>query len=248
MKASIAIGALALLLAGCGEGTGGNSTAGGGSSATPAAVPAPNGGDWTQTVSQTAEGGFVMGNPDAKVKLVEYASMTCGHCAEFAARGEQPLIDKYVKTGLVSYEIRNFVRDPADIAAAVLARCNGPAAFFKLSDQMFASQQEWIGKLQAMSPADQQRLQAMQPLQAVQAMAEQAGLIDFVRVRGVPTQKAQQCLSNEAELNRLVQMQQKAVTDVPNFPGTPTFTINGKLAENAGTWEALDPQIQAALG
>jgi protein-disulfide isomerase len=248
MKAVISGGvfALALMLGGCGEGDkGGNAAAG--TSAGPAAIPAPNGGDWTQTVTQTAEGGFVMGNPAAPVKLVEYASMTCSHCADFAETGVQPLIDRYVKSGQVSFEVRNFVRDPADLAASLLARCGGPGPFFKLTDQMFAAQEEWIGKLQEMSPADQQRLQSLQPQQAVGAMAEQAGLVQFVRVRGIPAEKAQQCLANEGELNRLVQMQQKAISDIPNFPGTPTFTINGEVAENAGTWAALEPKIREAL-
>jgi protein-disulfide isomerase len=247
MKAVISTGALtlAMLLTGCGDsGSGGNTSAGSG---TPAAMPAPNGGDWTQTVSQTPEGGFVMGNPNAPVKLVEYASMTCSHCAEFSETGARPLVDKYVKTGQVSYEIRNFVRDPADLAAALLARCSGPGAYFALTDQMFAAQQDWIGKLQQMSPAQQQALQAAQPQQVVGAMAQQAGLVDFVRVRGVPAEKAQQCLANQGELNRLVQMTQKATTDLPNMPGTPTFVINGDMVESAGTWEALEPQIQAAL-
>ena len=248
MKASISIAALALLLAGCGDqgGETGNGSAASGPAA--AAIPAPNGGDWTQTVSPSAEGGFVMGNPNAPVRLVEYASMTCSHCAEFSETGAQPLIDKYVKTGQVSFEIRNFVRDPADLAAALLARCGGPGPFFKLTDQMFAAQEEWIGKLQGMSQAEQQQLSALQPQQVVGAMAERAGLVQFVRVRGVPAERAQQCLSNEAEINRLVQIQQKAVQDNPSFPGTPAFLINGKLAENAGTWEALEPKIREALG
>ena len=250
MKSSISIGALtlALLLAGCGgkEDSGGN-TATTSNAPTAAAIPAPNGGDWTQNVSQTADGGFVMGNPDAPVKLVEFASMTCSHCAEFAETGIEPLTEKYVKTGLVSFEIRNFVRDPADLAASLLARCGGAPPYFQLTEQLFAAQQEWIGKLQAMTPAQQQQLQGLRPQQAVGAMAEQAGLVQFVRVRGVPAEKAQQCLANEAELNRLVQMAQKATKDYPEFPGTPTFIINGELAQNAGTWAALEPKLQAAL-
>jgi protein-disulfide isomerase len=248
MKAVISTGALtlAILLTGCGEsGGGGNATAEKGAS--PTAIPAPNGGDWTQTVAQTPEGGFLMGNPNAPVKVVEYASMTCPHCAEFSHSGAQPLIDKYVKTGQVSFELRNFVRDPADLAASLLARCSGPGPFFQLTDQMFAAQDEWLGKLQAMTPAQQQQLQTLPPQQVVGAMAEQAGLVQFVRVRGVPAEKAQQCLSNQAELDRLVQMAQKATQDHPNFPGTPTFLINGQLAENSGTWEALEPKIQEAL-
>ena len=74
-------------------------------------VAAPNGGDWTKMVTQTPEGGFLMGNPQADVKLIEYGSMTCPHCAEFAEKDAPALIDKYVKSGRVSFEYRNFVRD-----------------------------------------------------------------------------------------------------------------------------------------
>jgi protein-disulfide isomerase len=237
---------LALLLAGCNDGGQGNST--GGNKAGPVAqIAAPNG-DWTQIVAPTPEGGFVMGNPNAPVKLIEFASMTCSHCAEFAATGEQQLIDKYVKSGQVSFEIRNFVRDPADLAAAMLARCGGPTPYFKLTGQLFAAQNQWLGKLQSMPAAEQQRLQGLPPQQVPGQIAQAIGLIDFVRIRGVPTEKAQQCLNNEAELNRLVSLQQDALTKYPNFPGTPTFIINGKMAENAGTWATLEPQIRAAIG
>jgi protein-disulfide isomerase len=238
---------LALLLAGCGGDEAGNGSAT--ASAGPIeAIPAPNGGDWTQVVAATPEGGFRMGNPDAPVKLVEYASMTCPHCAEFAAEGVQPLTDKYVKTGRVSFEIRNFVRDSADIAAAMLARCGGPTPYFKLTELIFGAQDQWVSKLQNMPQEEQQRLQTLPPAEAVRTMAEKAGLIDFVRVRGVPASKANQCLSDKAEIDRLVAMAQKATSDYPDFPGTPTFTINGKIAPQSGTWEALEPNLRAAIG
>ena len=253
MKSIFPAGAVAaaLLVAGCGGSgagsAGANSSDSATGGATVAAVPAPDGGDWTQSVSQTADGGFVMGNPGARVKIVEYASMTCPHCADFSENGLPALTEKYIRTGQASLELRNFVRDPADLAASLLARCSGPAAYFKLTDQLFADQEQWIGKLQTMSPADQQRLQTLPPQQAVGAMADQAGLIDFVRLRGIPEAKARQCLGNQAELKRLVGMTQKATSDHPNFPGTPTFIVNGELAENTGTFAALEPKIQEAL-
>ena len=66
-----------------------------------------------------------MGNPNAEVKLVEFGSMTCPHCAEFDEQGGKPLIDNYVKNGQVSFEFRNFVRDPFDMTASLIARCGG---------------------------------------------------------------------------------------------------------------------------
>jgi protein-disulfide isomerase len=248
MKAFFGTGALtlALLLSGCG-GEGGDKGSTGNSSAPVASIPAPNGGDWTQTVSATPDGGFVMGNPNAPVKLIEFASLTCHVCKEFSEQGEPQLIDKYVKTGQVSFELRNFIRDPADLGAALLARCGGPGPFFKITDQMFAAQDEWLGKLQKMSPADQQRLQGLPPQQQVGALAQQAGLVDFVRVRGVPTQKAQACLADQQALQRLVDGTSQANQRF-QVQGTPTFVINGTTVENAANWATLEPQLRKAIG
>src|SRR5919112_6429232 len=69
-------------------------------------VAPPKGGDWSQVVNPTSANGFVMGNPNAKVKLVEYGSLTCPHCAEFDEKAVPALIDKYVKSGQVSWEFR----------------------------------------------------------------------------------------------------------------------------------------------
>ena len=237
--------AMALTLAGCGEGAGTKAT--GGDGATTAAIPAPNGGDWTTTVSQTPDGGFVMGNPNAPVKLVEYASLTCPHCADFAETGTPKLVDQYVKTGQVSFELRNFVRDPIDLTATLISRCGGATPYFKLTDQLLADQAGWTAGLQALTPAEQQQFQAMRPNQVTGALAEKLGLIQFARVRGIPAEKAQQCLANQSEIDRLVEMGQRATTQYPEFPGTPTFIINGEMVKNAGTWETLEPKIREAL-
>ena len=255
MKAILTTGALAaaLALGACGEGgsdsaaTNGSDSATGGTAPAARATPAPNGGQWAEVVSQTPAGGFVIGNPNAPVKIIEYASMTCPHCAAFSEEGLPQLTQKYINTGQASLELRNFVMNGADLAASLLARCSGPGAYFKLTDQMFADQEQWAQRLQAISPADQQRLQAAAPGEAATFMAEQAGLIDFARMRGIPEAKARQCLTNQQEIDRLVSMQQTAIQEYPNFPGTPAFIINGELAENTGTFAALEPKIQEAL-
>lgn len=249
MKAVLKSGsiALALALAGCGggNGDGGNATA---AAAGPIEqIPAPNGGDWTSMVTQTAEGGFLMGNPEAPVKLVEFASLTCGHCAEFSENAMPELTERYIKSGQVSLELRNYVRDPADIAAALLSRCGGATPYYKLTEQMFAAQGEWLGKLQAMSPADQQRLSTLPPQQAMAAVAELAGLDQFVRVRGIPAEKAQACLADEAALDKLMQMN-NAANQQYQVAGTPTFLINGEVVENSADWTTLEPALRKAIG
>ena len=238
--------ALSFLAAGCGEGGTTNQAAGGETAVKTAPTPAPNGGEWADVVSQTEAGGFVMGNPNAPVKVVEYASLTCGACGNFAANGAPKLIDQYVKTGQVSFEIRNFVRDPADLAAALLSRCGGAGPYFQLTDQLFAAQEDWLGRLQTMSPAVQQQLQTMPPERVAATLADQAGLVQFVRVRGVPAEKANACLADQAALQKLVDMGGAAQSE-HQVSGTPTFLINNEVVEGS-TWEQLEPRIRAALG
>ncbi len=212
------------------------------------AVPAPAGGDWSQSVVATAAGGFLMGNPKASVKLVEYGSMTCPHCREFDEAGLRPLIDKYVKTGRVGFEFRNYVRDPFDLAAALVARCNGPKAFFPLTRALYKDQPNWVGKLQTVTPAQQQSLATLGPDRQFVEMAKLAGFQQWAAQRGLPSAKSNACLANETEINRLVQLTSDANTEFPQFPGTPSFTINGELLEKTANWAALEPKLREAVG
>ena len=237
---------LSLLAAGCGDGASTNQASGDGAAPKAAMTPAPNGGEWSEVVSETPEGGFIMGNPNAPVKLVEFASLTCGHCAKFSAEGVPAVIDKYVRTGQVSFELRNYVRDPADLAGALLSRCGGARPYFQLTDQLFAAQADWLGRLQNMSPAVQQQLQSAPPEQVAATLADQAGLVQFVRVRGVPTDKANACLADKAALQKLVDMN-SAATQKYQLTGTPGFLINDQLVE-AGDWAQLEPLLRAAIG
>jgi protein-disulfide isomerase len=207
------------------------------------AVAPPEGGDWTKMVTQTPEGGFRMGNPNADVKLVEFASMTCPHCAEFSENGDPQLIDKYVKTGRVSFELRNYVRDPLDLSMALVARCGGPERFFPLTDALFKSQDEFFQRVQA-APAAQQEAAAQSP----QGYAQLAGLQQWAAQRGLPSARSSACLASQQEAERLVQMSTDARTQYPQFAGTPSFALNGELLENASTWETLEPKIRDALG
>jgi protein-disulfide isomerase len=213
---------------------------------TAAAVPAPNNGDWSTIITKSPEGGFVMGNPNAKVKLVEFGSMTCPHCAEFEERGGKALIDSYVKKGLVSWEFRNFVRDPFDMTATLLARCGGEANFFGMTRTLFHDQRDWVAKLQAADQTKLQQLQDMPPAQRFSTIADLADLKTFAAQRGVPRAKADQCLANEADANQLVQMNADAISSY-SIPGTPSFLINGTLAAETATWETLEPKIKEAL-
>ena len=211
-------------------------------------VAPPKGGNWTMVVNATPAGGFMMGNPNAKVKLVEYGSLTCPHCKAFDDEGVPTLIGKYVKSGQVSWEFRNYVRDPFDLTASLIARCNGAKSFFPLMRALYDNQMGWVGKIQATPQAQLESLQDLPPTKEFVQAAKFAGLQDFAAARGVPVAKSDQCLGNESSINQLVQMTSDATNQFPNFPGTPTFVINGKMVENTATWALLEPQLKKALG
>ena len=211
------------------------------------AVKPPKGGDWAQLVSQTPAGGYAMGNPNAAVKLIEFGSMTCPHCMEFDEVGVPALIDKYVKTGQVSYEFRNYVRDPYDLAGSLIARCNGAKGFFPLTRAMYKDQPNWVAKLQTVPPAQAQAISALPPSRQFVEIAKLAGFQQWAAMRGVPSAKSTACLTNEAEVNRLVQMNSDATAQYPDFQGTPTFIVNGEMVKGS-TWKVLEPEIRKALG
>ena len=212
-----------------------------------AAVPPPEGCDWTKMVVKTPEGGFLMGNPDAKVKLVEYGSMTCPHCAEFA-EASKALVDNYVKSGNVSFEFRNYVRDPFDLTASLVARCGGEQSFFPLTEAMFASQDEWFEKLQAVPQEQMQSIMTLGPQRQFLEIAKLAGFQQWAAQRGLPSARTTACLTNEQDVNQLVQMNGDTTTQYPQFQGTPSFTINGEMLDRTASWEALEPQLREALG
>jgi protein-disulfide isomerase len=230
-----------ILLAACGQQAGDTPKAAG-----PVVnVAPPAGTEWVTTVVETPDGGMQMGNPNAPIKVVEYASMSCSHCAEFSEKASEPLKSKYVATGKVSYELRNYVRDPMDLTATLLARCGGPGPFFPLAEQMFADQANWFTKVQAMTPAENQAMAALPPAQQMSKFATMLGLDNFVRQRGISAEKANACLANQAETDKLVKMRDRANTEF-NLQGTPTFLINGQVQQQTGTWEQLEAKLKAA--
>lgn len=248
MKKFLALALLPLAIAACSKGDGGNAsaptpTAPAGSVAT---VAPPAGKTWIEVVEKTPEGGYRMGNPDASIKLIEYGSRMCPTCGNFGRTGMQPLENTYVASGKVSYEFRDYlVHGVIDLPPTLLGQCVDKAAFFPLLEQMFQNQQSFSDKLQAM-PADlQQKLQTMQPAQAVTMLGEQMGLIDFVKQRGLPEAKARQCLADMKMIDALTKSTQDA-TASGAVTGTPTFMLNGRKLDNAVSWDDVEKALKAA--
>jgi protein-disulfide isomerase len=105
-----------------------------------------------------------------------------------------------------------------------------------------------VETVQKTPPAQLEQLQNLPPSQQFPALAKVAGFQDWAAMRGVPVAKSSQCLSNENSVNQLVQMTSDATTQFPEFQGTPTFVINGKMLEQTATWDKLEPQLKSAVG
>jgi protein-disulfide isomerase len=199
--------------------------------------------DWSRTVVATPEGGFRMGNPAAKVKLVEYGSLACPHCRHFEETGYKPLVQGYVRTGRVSYEFRNLLLNAPDISVSLLAHCAGPARFFSMSQVVYATQPQWFDRIAKMSDAQKAEIEKMSDVQRTVRLGEIAGFQQIAARFGVAPPRARQCLSDPKGLERLLNMT-KAAEDA-GINHTPTFLINGKVTD-AATWEQLEPQLKKA--
>ena len=207
----------------------------------------PPGGTWADVVNATSAG-VMMGNPNAKVKLVEIGSLSCPHCRLFEEEGLPSLIEKYVKPGKVSYEFRPYlIHGPIDMAANLIVRCNGTKSFFPLVEALYKDQDKWMAKVEAAPQDKLEQIQNMPTNQIFVAMADVLGLQDWAAARGVPQAKSNQCLSDQQAIDKEVQVTSDVNSQFPAFQGTPSFVINGKLLTDVGTWDKLEPQLQDAL-
>lgn len=234
------------LVAGCGQGGSGGSAP---SAPTGSAngKAAPSGEQWVDVVSKTPDGGYVMGNPDAPLKVIEYGARSCPHCAHFDKEGFPALKANYIASGKVSYEFRDFpVHGPLDIPSILLGQCVETAQFFPMLDQMMRNQDTLLGDLEKkLTPADQQAMQTKSPNDVATMMAEKLGYLDFVKQRGVPEAKARACLADKAALDTLAKNLQTADQQF-QVAYTPTFILNGKKLDGVDTWEKLEPALKKA--
>lgn len=200
---------------------------------------------WSATVSTNGIGAHVVGNPAAKVRLVEYFSYTCGACANFAKTGSLPLKTQYVDKGTVLFEYRNLVRDPVDMTAALLARCGGPKAFAGNHQAIFAAWPTWIAKVQKASEAQQKSWYEGSIGQRARKIAADTGLGALMQARGYSAAAQGACLDSE-----VAQAELTAMTNIgsgaDHVHGTPTFFINGREA-GVTDWPSLKTRLDAAL-
>jgi protein-disulfide isomerase len=199
------------------------------------AAPAkPN---WLTTVTLTDQGSHIVGNPEAPIKVVEYLSYTCGHCATFEAKDAPVLKAQYVATGKASLEIRNMVLNAYDLTAAVLARCGGKDRFFGNQKHLMATQSVWMGKSGNISAATKAKLQAEDYHGFMAGAYTELGLGPIMQQRGVTPAQAKTCLADKASLKAVIDMTDAGAA--LGVQGTPSFLLNGKLQDHVHSFAEL---------
>ena len=165
---------------------------------------------------------LVLGKADAPVTIIEYASMTCPHCANFHKTTYPALKSKYIETGKVRFIFREFPLDDLAVAASMLARCAGAEKSMAMIDVLFASQDKWATR---------------DPIPALLQIAKQAGF----------TQASfDTCLKDQKLYNDILAMRERGSKEF-KVESTPTLFVNGKMQKGGASIEELDKLIQPLL-
>ncbi len=199
--------------------------------------------NWNATVAVTPQGNHVLGNLAATIRLTEYISYTCPHCAHFETQADTPLRLGYVATGKLSVEVRHFVRDPVDLTVAMLTNCGPSAKFFLNHAAFLRSQDTWIQAMNTGSQAQRLRWSSGPMLTRRRAIAGDFHLYEIMQSRGYDRPAVDRCLADEAMAQRLAKQTQDAIA--AGVEGTPTFAINGTLLAGTHDWDLLQPQLAA---
>lgn len=208
-----------------------------------AKIAAPAGKAWAETYATTSEGGYVMGNPDAPIKLIEYGALSCSHCADFSEKAFPKLRDDYIASGRVSYELRLFLLNALDMPAVMLATCGSPDATIPLSEQFWGWQKTMFANLQKDEAAFQQ-VGNLPVEQRFAGIAQLSGMSEFFASRGIAAAQGSACLADTAKATKLAASTEQWSKEY-QITGTPTFFLNGSKV-TAGSWAELEPLLQKA--
>ena len=209
---------LALALAACGSGAEETGEIKGDAIA---AIPAPAGTEWRSTAVMTDDGGVLVGNPDAPLKLMEY-----------------------IDSGVVSFELRQYaIHGPLDLLLGRLTQCGPVEAVLPLSDQVWMNYETIMQPIQTNQAAFEAAMQRPMQERFVVA-AEQMGYLDFFAARGISEDQGRQCLADTAKLEEQANFTQRYGSEF-DITGTPTFKLNGRDVD-ANTWAGLEPILQRA--
>lgn len=164
----------------------------------------------------------MVGDASAPVRVIEFVSFTCPHCAKFHTDILPVLKQRYVETGRVSIELHELPLNGPDLAAAMLARCGPEERYFPFADALFSSQREWA--------------YADSPLGALTA---------YARLNGMSAADVQQCLSDTSLREGLLKRKETAMGK-HGLTGTPSVVVDGVVVDPP-TLEAISSAIDRAL-
>jgi protein-disulfide isomerase len=168
------------------------------------------------------DGDVVLGSDKAPVTIIEYASMTCPHCAHFSQETFPELQKRYIDTGKVRFIFREFPLDALAAAGFMLARCAGKDKFMPIVETLFAKQSDWV---------------VQQPIEPLKAIAKQFGFTE---------DSFNQCLANQKVLDNIQAVRDRASQKL-GVNSTPTFFINGKRLQGDATIDSMAKEIDPYL-
>jgi len=167
-------------------------------------------------------GEMAMGSENAPITVIEYASMTCPHCAHFSETTFPELKKRYIDTGKVRFLFREFPLDQLAFAGFLLARCAGPDKYFPMIETLFAQQRDWV---------------VQKPLQPMRAIAKQAG---------VSQEAFDACLDDRKLIDGIEKVRTQAAEKF-GVNSTPTFFVNGKRLSGALSIEEMEKEFAPYL-
>ena len=185
-----------------------------------AAAPHPMLAD-AQTVLQITKDDRILGNPEAPITIVEYASLTCPHCAHFANDVLPEIKKDWIDTGKAKLVLRDFPLDEPALRAAMIARCAPPDRYYAFADTFFAAQEKWVR-----SPDYREALARL------------------ARLGGMGKEEFDTCLKNTELENKIVEGRLKATQEL-EVSSTPTFFINGSKLAGAPTPEEFEKLLSS---
>ncbi len=166
---------------------------------------------------------MVYGKADAPVTIVEYASLTCSHCADFAVNTFPTIKEKYIDTGKAKLIFREFPFDPRATAAFMLARCAPEDRYFPMVEVFFKQQQQWAG-----------------------AADGEAALLQIAKLAGFTQESFKACLTNQQVLGDVNATMERGSTEF-GVNATPTFFINGQKYAGALSVDEMSAIIDKLL-
>ena len=172
-----------------------------------------------QTVLALSKDDRILGNPDAPITIVEYASLTCPHCAHFTNDVLPELKKKWIDTGKAKLVLRDYPLDEPALRAAMIARCAPPDRFYAYTDMFFGAQDKWVT-----------------------ARDYRDALARLVKLGGMSRDEFDNCLKNTALENKIVEGRLIASKEL-DVNSTPTFFINGTKFTGAPTVEEFDKAL-----